>query len=83
MVARHWSLKKEIYRRLGVRELWTLKSDGQLIIRTLDNGDWIERTKSKLLPKLDLVWLLSFLDLESQTKAVRALRDAMRPKKRR
>jgi Uma2 family endonuclease len=26
--------KQEIYRRLGVRELWTLKSDGTLVVRT-------------------------------------------------
>jgi len=76
--------KPEIYRRLGVRELWTLKSDGKLIVRSLDNGAWVEHARSKLLPKLDLVWLCSFLDVEPQSKAVRALRDALRtPKKRR
>jgi Uma2 family endonuclease len=75
--------KQEIYLRLGVRELWTLKSDGRLIIRVLDKGAWIERTRSKLLPKLDLVWLLSFLDTTPQSKAVLALRDALRTRKRR
>src|ERR1700712_5269584 len=33
--------KPEIYRRLGVRELWTLKSDGRLIVRILDKGEWV------------------------------------------
>ena len=75
--------KPEIYRRLGVRELWTLKSDARLIIRILDKGDWIEQARSKRFPKLDLPWLLSFLDIEPQSKAVRALRDALRTKKRR
>ena len=76
--------KPEIYRRLGVRELWTLKRDGLLTVRILDKGAWVEHTKSKLLPKLDLAWLCSFLDVEPQSKAVRALRDALRtPKKRR
>lgn len=75
--------KPEIYRRLGVRELWTLRSDGRLVVRVLEQGEWIERAKSKLLPKLDLSWLVSFLDITPQSKAVRALRDAMRTKKRR
>jgi Uma2 family endonuclease len=75
--------KPEIYRRLGVRELWTLKSNGRLIVRVLEKGNWVEHGKSKLLPRLDLTWLLSFLAIEPQSKAVRALRDALRTKKRR
>jgi Uma2 family endonuclease len=74
--------KHEIYRRLGVREMWTLKSDATLVIRVRDKNGWVERTQSKLLPKLDLPWLLAFLAMP-QTKAVRALRDAMRAPKRR
>ena len=73
----------EIYRRLGVRELWTLKSDGRLIVRILERGDWVEHSKSKLFPRLDLAWLRSFLAIAPQSKAVRALRDALRTKKRR
>jgi Uma2 family endonuclease len=75
--------KPEIYRRLGVRELWTLKSDARLIVRILEKGEWVEHARSKLFPKLDLVWLRSFLDIAPQSKAVRALRDALRTKKRR
>jgi len=75
--------KPEIYRRLGVRELWTLKSDGRLVVRVLEKGTWIEHTRSKLFPRLDLAWLRSFLDITPQSKAVRALRDALRTKKRR
>ena len=70
--------KHEIYRRLQVAELWTLKSDGRLIVRVLQKGEWVERPKSKLLPKLDLTWLVSFLAIEPQSKAVKALRDALR-----
>lgn len=75
--------KEEIYRRLGVGELWTLKRTGGLMIRTLEDGAWVERTKSKLFPTLDLPWLLSFLDIEPQGVAVHALRDALRKPKRR
>jgi Uma2 family endonuclease len=75
--------KPEIYRRLGVRELWTLKIDGRLIIRILENGEWSEQTRSKLLSRLDIAWLLSFIDVAPESKAVRALRDALRTEKRR
>ncbi len=75
--------KHEIYRRLGVRELWTLRASGELIVRAMKKGVWSEAGKSALLPKLDLAWLLRFLELEPQSKAVRALRDALRGKKRR
>ncbi|HET9627581.1 MAG TPA: Uma2 family endonuclease [Kofleriaceae bacterium] len=74
--------KPEIYRRLGVRELWTLQRDGALVIRVLESGDWVERTTSALFPTLDLPWLLSFLDVTPQSKAVIALRDALRAKHR-
>lgn len=75
--------KQEIYRRLGVRELWTLKNDARLVVRVLEKEQWVEHPKSKLFPKLDLAWLRSFLDIEPQSRAVRALRDALRAKKRR
>jgi Uma2 family endonuclease len=74
--------KREIYRRLGVGELWTLKNDGRLAISVLHKGEWAERSKSKLLPKLDLAWLLTFVAIEPQSKAVRALRDALRGPRR-
>jgi Uma2 family endonuclease len=75
--------KAEIYRRLGVRELWTLKSDEHLIIRVLENDTWVEHPRSKLLPMLDMSWLLSFLNIEPQSKAARALRDSLRDKQHR
>jgi Uma2 family endonuclease len=70
--------KHEIYRRLGIRELWTLKSNGALVIRVLEGDAWVESARSGVLPQLDLAWLLSFIDDESQSASVRALRDALR-----
>jgi Uma2 family endonuclease len=70
--------KEEIYLRLGVRELWTLKANGELVVRTAEGGQWLTTGTSGLLPQLDLVWLLRFLDIEPQSAAVRALRDALR-----
>jgi len=74
--------KQEIYLRLGVRELWTLPASGPLVVRTLERGRWVARQKSKLLPKLDLAWLMGFLDVEPQSKAVRALSQALRARTR-
>lgn len=70
--------KREIYRRLGVRELWTMNKEGGLTIRVLEQGDWVERRASALLPSLDVAWLLSFLEIPDQYDAVVALRDALR-----
>lgn len=70
--------KREIYRRLGVPELWTLKSDGSLVILVLRDDAWAESEQSEVLPSLDVKWLSSFLSIEPQTKAVRALVDALR-----
>lgn len=73
--------KREIYARLGVRELWTLKNDGRLVVSVLERAKYVERAGSKLLPKLDLDWLLAFADLRPQSRAVRALRDSLRKKR--
>jgi Uma2 family endonuclease len=69
--------KREIYRRLGVRELWTLKANGALLIHVASDKEWLESSRSQLLPALNPVWLSSFLSIESQSKAVAALRDAL------
>jgi Uma2 family endonuclease len=73
--------KQEIYRRLGVKELWTLKKDGTLVLRVLEKGDWVTRTESAVLPTLDVPWLLSFLDIPRQLDAVVALRDDLRARR--
>ena len=75
--------KHLIYARLGVRELWTLRPDGRIVIRVLSKGKYVERAKSSVLPRLDVAWLLGFLDIEPQSRAVRALRDEMRKERRR
>ena len=72
--------KHEIYRRLGVRELWTLPPRGPLVVRVMEKGRWVVRAKGRVLPTLDIVWLMSFLETEPQSKAVRALSQALRKK---
>jgi len=74
--------KHEIYRRLGVRELWTLPASGPLLVRVLEKGRWVTRAASRALPALDIAWLVSFLRIEPQSKAVRALAQALRKRTR-
>lgn len=75
--------KHVIYERLGVRELWTLRKDGRLAIRVLTKGKYVERTRSALLPKLDVAWLARFIEIDPQSRAVRSMRDEMRKGRRR
>jgi Uma2 family endonuclease len=74
--------KHEIYRRLGVRELWTVRRDGSLLVRVLVEGQYVERAKSTLLPRLDLLWLWKFVPYDLQTRAVQAMLREMRRRKR-
>ena len=81
--SRNGRAPREIYPRLGIRELWTLERDGKLVVRVLEKDRYVERQKSKVLPALDVAWLVGFLDREPQTAAVRALRDDLVKKRRR
>jgi Uma2 family endonuclease len=72
--------KEEIYARLGVRELWTVKADGKLVIRVRAKNaknKWVAREASAVLPTLDVAWLYGFVEIEPQSAALRALRDAL------
>jgi Uma2 family endonuclease len=69
--------KLEIYRRLGVREVWVWK-DGALVVYVLDGDRFEPSTTSRVLPGLDLTLLSTFLDRETATDAMRGFRDALR-----
>jgi Uma2 family endonuclease len=69
--------KLEIYRRLGVGEVWIWKEE-KIQMHVL-RGDRYELTeKSLLFPGLDLQLLASFLDRPSALQAVKAFREALR-----
>lgn len=70
--------KLDIYRGLGVREVWMLDRSHRLQVHSLRQGRYEPMETSEILPDLDLEWLASFLEHESQSQAVRALRSAMR-----
>jgi Uma2 family endonuclease len=68
--------KLEIYRRLGVEEVWRW-SDGTLSVHVLRSGAYELVDHSTKLPGIDLCLLASFLDHPTAMQAVRAYRAAL------
>ena len=69
--------KLEIYRGLGVREIW-FWDDGRIEVHALRAERYEPIPRSEILPEIDLDELVSFLDEKSQTAGVRAYRDHLR-----
>lgn len=69
--------KLEIYRRLGIPEVWFWKA-GALSIYVLAGDAYQLATRSRCFPDLDLAMLCSFLDRPTATEAMRDFRDALR-----
>ncbi|WP_437969369.1 Uma2 family endonuclease [Sorangium sp. So ce260] len=70
--------KLEIYRGLGVAELWVWDREEGLRVFALSGERYEPRARSAFLPELDPAWLAGFLDQPTQSQAVRALRAALR-----
>jgi hypothetical protein len=68
--------KKEIYRKLGVREVWFWRR-GVLTAHALRGDVYREIAGSEVLPGIDLTELGSFLDRPTASQAIRAYRDAL------
>ena len=68
--------KLEIYRRLGIGEVWFWKDDAIRVYR-LVGGRFEEGERSGVFPDLDLALLTSLLDRPTALQAVRALREAL------
>jgi Uma2 family endonuclease len=72
--------KLEIYRRLGVREVW-FWIDEALAIYVLGTGGYVKHRSSKLLPDLDLADLARRVvatDPSRQTETIRTYRKSLR-----
>lgn len=69
--------KLEVYRGLGVREVWLWREE-VLSIHVLRGHGYVASERSEVLPEIDLALLASFLKAESQTQAVRQYRAALR-----
>jgi Uma2 family endonuclease len=68
--------KLEIYRRLGIREVWIWKGD-RIEIHTWRADRYERARRSALLPDLDLELLVSFLDRPTALQAVKGFREAL------
>jgi Uma2 family endonuclease len=68
--------KREIYRALGVREVWFWRR-GQLTAHALRTDGYEEITGSEVLPGIDLAVLASFLDRPTASQAIREYRAAL------
>lgn len=76
----HWTSggleKLEIYRRLGVPEVWIWRDDA-ISVHVLSGDEYTRSDHSGQLPGIDLNLLVSLLDYPTVLQAVRALRKAL------
>lgn len=69
--------KLEIYRKLGVEEVWYWRK-GIIEIYVLAKRTFTQAQRSRLLPELDIELLTSMLDRDSLTEAVLDFRKALK-----
>jgi Uma2 family endonuclease len=68
--------KLEIYRRLGVREVWFWIGDS-ITVHVLTDRGYERRERSACLPQIELDLICRFVDLPKQSDAVKLLREAV------
>ncbi|HBY76499.1 MAG TPA: hypothetical protein DEG47_05705, partial [Cyanobacteria bacterium UBA11148] len=70
--------KLEVYQGLGVREVWFWQNN-QLSFQILqpETGTYTQSDRSVLLPDLDPVLLVSYVNYSNQTQAIRVYRQAL------
>jgi Uma2 family endonuclease len=73
--------KLEVYRKLGVREVWFWKAH-RLEVYVLKGEQYRRARKSRLVPEVDLDLLVSFVDEPVMSRAKRGLRAAIRKRRR-
>jgi Uma2 family endonuclease len=67
----------EIYRRLGVKEVWVWKAS-RIEVHALRDERYEIATRSVLFPDLDVHGLSSYLEYPTMTRAVAAFRETLR-----
>ena len=72
--------KLEIYRKLGVREVWFWRR-GQLTAHVLSGEAFEQRSESKVLPGIELTELASYLDRPTASQAIREYRAALQARR--
>jgi Uma2 family endonuclease len=74
--------KLEIWRKLGVPEVWLWKK-GELTFHVLKGQRYVSAPRSALFPQLDPAFLARFMAGSSQREAVKRLRTELRARPRR
>lgn len=69
--------KLEIYRRLEIREVWFWRA-GTIEVHCLEDGQYLRKAQSSMLPGLDVALLTTFLEKPTALQAVRAFRESLR-----
>jgi Uma2 family endonuclease len=69
--------KLDIYRGLGMREVWFWENDAFHLHSLADDG-YVSVTRSSLVPGLDFELLATYMRREDQHRAVREFRDLLR-----
>jgi Uma2 family endonuclease len=78
VIVTHGSIDKlEVYRGLGVREVWVFEG-GELRVFTLRDGSYELLERSEVLPELDAGRLLHFAAFADQHAALKGYRDELR-----
>jgi Uma2 family endonuclease len=72
--------KREIYRQLGVREVWFWRG-GHLTVHVLRGDQYEEQPHSEVLAGIDLVELAGFLDRPTTSQAILEYRAALQTRK--
>lgn len=68
--------KLKIYRKLGVREVW-IWAKGAIVVHALRGEEYSRIESTELLPGIDLEQLMTFVDVQPMTRAVREYRAAL------
>lgn len=68
--------KLEIYRRLGVREVWFWEDD-EIAVYTLERGTYARRERSTFVPDLDLALVCRLANVTPGNEMLRQLRIAL------
>jgi len=68
--------KLDIYKQLGVQEVWFWRKN-RISVHLLRDGEYVDAPTSHVLPGIDLVQLVGFLDRPTASQAIREYRAAL------
>jgi Uma2 family endonuclease len=79
-IVSHGSVDKlEVYRGLGIREVWLFEAGAYTVLALRDAG-YVRTSSSEVIPEVDLARIVHYAMLRDQHAALRAFRDELRGK---